>query len=306
MSVYDDSRPCLSPAVRGILVSVSGMEGKTVVVTGASSGIGLETARALSQMGARIVMVVRNRARGQAAIDGIAAQAPNAQLDLVIADLYTLSEVRRAAAEIRAMCRRVDVLVNNAGLIHDRRELTVDGFERTFALNHLAVFLLTYELREMLAASAPARVVTVSSWGHNFARFEWEDLATMERWKGPTAVYGASKLCNIWFARESARKLARGGVTSNALHPGAVASNFGASGPWLFRVGTRLVKPFMLTSQRGAQTSIHLASSTDVADVTGEYFVRRRIATPSRQARDDDSARRLWQLSEQLCGVTWG
>ncbi|MBA3538635.1 MAG: SDR family NAD(P)-dependent oxidoreductase, partial [Deltaproteobacteria bacterium] len=171
---------------------------KTVVVTGGSSGIGLETARALAARGARVVMVVRSKARGDAAIANIRTTAPDARVDLVLADLYSLAEVRRAGAELRAMCDRLDVLVNNAGLIHPTRELTGDGFERTFALNHLAAFLLTYELRELLAASAPARVVTVSSMGHMFARFDWDDLATMTRWKGETAVYGASKLCNIW------------------------------------------------------------------------------------------------------------
>lgn len=281
------------------------MEGKTVVITGASGGIGLETTRALAAKGARVFMVVRNRDKGQAAIESIRQSTPDAQLDLVLADLYSLAEVRRAATEIRAMAERVDVLINNAGLIHDRRELTVDGFERTFALNHLAAFLLTYELRDLLIASAPARVVTVSSMGHMYARFSWDDLATMERWRGATGVYGASKLCNIWFARELARKFAGKGVTSNALHPGAVATSFGQTGGALYRVGMALVKPLLLTSEQGARTSIYLASSPDVEGVTGEFFVRCKIATPSRQARDDDSARRLWQLSEQLCGVTW-
>ena len=281
------------------------MNGTTVVVTGASSGIGLETTRELSRRGARVIMVVRNRDKAQAAIDGITKFQPDAQLELVIADLYEMSQVRRAAAEIRAKAPRLDVLINNAGLIHDKRELTVDGFERTFALNHLAAFLLTYELRELLVASAPARVVTVSSMGHRFALFDWNDLATMQRWRGSTAVYGASKLCNIWFAREAAKRFAGKGVTSSSLHPGAVASNFGQSGSLLFRVGTKLAAPLMLTSEEGARTSVYLASSPDVANVSGEFFVKCKIATPSRRARDDDSARRLWQLSEQLCGVTW-
>jgi len=280
------------------------MDGKTVVVTGASSGIGLETARALAGQGARVVMVVRSKERGEAAIASIRAAAPDARLELVLADLYSLAEVRKAGAELRARCDKLDVLVNNAGLIHDRRELTPDGFERTFALNHLAPFLLTYELRELLAASAPARVVTVSSMGHRFARFDWDDLAKMERWKGETAVYGASKLCNIWFAREVSRRLGPG-VTSNSLHPGAVASNFGASGGWLFKYGTKLVKPFLLSTAQGARTSIYLASSPEVAGVTGEYFKRCKVAAPSKQARADDGARRLWALSEELCGVTW-
>ena len=283
----------------------SGANGKTVVVTGASSGIGLETTRELARRGARVIMVVRNRDKAQAAIDAIKTHQPDAQLELVLADLYSLAEVRRAAAEIRAKAPKLDVLVNNAGLIHDKRELTVDGLERTFALNHLAAFLLTYELRELLVASAPARVVTVSSGGHRFALFDWNDLATMEKWISATSVYGASKLCNIWFAREAAKRFAGTGVTSNSLHPGAVASNFGQSGSLLFRVGTKLAAPLLLTTEEGARTSIYLASSPDVEGVSGEYFIKCRIATPSRRARDDDSARRLWQLSEQLCGVTW-
>ncbi len=281
------------------------MDGKTAVITGASSGIGLETARALAVRGARVVMVVRNRDRGEAAIADLRRDAPGAALELVLADLYALAEVRRAAAELRERCPRIDVLVNNAGLIHAQRELTPDGLERTFALNHLAAFLLTYELRERLAASAPARVVTVSSMGHRFARFEWDDLAKMTRWTGETAVYGASKLCNIWFAREAARRLAGAGVTSNSLHPGAVGSNFGASGGWLFRYGVRLARPLLLSPEKGARTSVYLASSPEVSGVTGEYFTKCRVATPSRRARDDASARRLWALSEELCGVTW-
>ncbi|HEY5923949.1 MAG TPA: SDR family oxidoreductase, partial [Kofleriaceae bacterium] len=253
------------------------MKGKTVVVTGASSGIGLETTRELARRGARVIMVVRNRDKAQTVIDAIRQQTPGAQLDLVLADLYALADVRRAATEIRALTPRVDVLVNNAGLIHDKRELTVDGFERTFALNHLAAFLLTYELRELLAASAPARVVTVSSGGHRFALFDWDDLATMQRWRGSTAVYGASKLCNIWFTRELARKLAGKGVTANTLHPGAVASSFGDSGGTVFRTVIKLGRPFMLTSEEGARTSIYLASSPDVEKVSGEFFVKCKI-----------------------------
>jgi NAD(P)-dependent dehydrogenase (short-subunit alcohol dehydrogenase family) len=272
------------------------VKGKTVVITGASSGIGLETARALAGMGARVVAVVRNRAKAEAALPGT---------ELVIADLYSLADVRRAGAELRAACPRIDVLVNNAGLIHGTRELTVDGFERTFALNHLAAFLLTYELRDVLVASAPARIVTVSSAGHRFARFRWDDLATMQKWTGSGPVYGASKLCNIWFARESARKLAAKNVTSNALHPGAVASNFGATGSAVYRFATKLATPFLKTSAQGARTSIYLASSPAVEAVTGLYYVNEKPAKPSRRARDDNSAARLWQLSEQLCGVTW-
>jgi NAD(P)-dependent dehydrogenase (short-subunit alcohol dehydrogenase family) len=278
--------------------------GKTVVITGASSGIGRETARGLAAMGARIVMVVRSRERGEAAIADIKKTAPDAHLELVLADLYSLAEARRAGQEIAGKLPRLDVLINNAGLIHDRRELTIDGFERTFALNHLAAFAISYELRELLAKSAPARIVTVSSMGHRFAHFSWDDLATMPRWTETTS-YGTSKLCNIWFARESARRMKARGVTSNALHPGAIASNFGATGSRIYQFATKVATPFLLTPAKGARTSVFLASDPSVAGVTGEYFVKSKRSTPSRAARDDDSARKLWQLSEKLCGVQW-
>ncbi len=281
------------------------MQGKNVVVTGASSGIGLETARTLAALGARVLMLVRNKDRGEAAMTTIRASAPDARLELVLGDLYVMDDVRKAAADIRGRVDRLDVLVNNAGLIHTRRELTPDGLERTFALNHLAAFLLTYELRDQLAAAAPARIVTVSSMGHKFAKIDWDDLPYCANGYSETRIYGASKLCNIWFAKESARRMAGRGVMSNALHPGAVASNFGASGSLLYRFGTKLVRPFLISSPKGALTSIHLASSPDVAGVTGEYFVRRKIAKPSKAARDDANAARLWALSEKLCHITW-
>ena len=202
------------------MAPVSVMAGKTVAITGASAGIGLETAKALSAMGAHIIAIVRDPAKADAALANVAH-------DTVVADLYSLAAVRAAGAEIRKRFSRLDVLINNAGGIHGARELTVDGFEKTFALDHLAAFLLTYELKDLLAASAPARIVTVSSAAHRMASFVWDDLATMQRWRGQNAVYGTAKLCNIWFARESARRLAAQNVTSNSLHPGAVASNFG-------------------------------------------------------------------------------
>jgi retinol dehydrogenase 12 len=278
---------------------------RTVLVTGASSGIGLETARGLAAQGAKVVMLVRNAGRGEAAIAEIRKTVPDARLELVLADLYTMSEVRRAAAEIRQRYDRLHVLVNNAGLIHTGRELTTDGLERTFALNHLAAFLLTYELRELLAASAPARVVTVSSMAHRFASLDWEDLPYRNKGYSETWVYGTSKLCNIWFAVESARRFAGRGVTSNALHPGAVASNFGASGSWLYRAGTKLARPFLINTVKGARTSIYLASSPEVDGLTGKYFVRCREKAPSKNARDPEMAAKAWELSEKLCGLAW-
>ena len=275
------------------------MDGKVIAITGASSGIGLETARGLAAMGARIIAIVRAKAKAEAALGDI----PH---DVVIADLYSLADVRAAGAEIRRRFSRLDVLINNAGAIHFKRELTVDGFEKTFALDHLTPFQLTYELKDLLAASAPARVVTVSSAGHRFASFRWDDLATMKHWTGAPGVYGASKLCNIWFARESGRRMSHANVTSCALHPGTVASGFGQqSGSRLIQFAAPFVKPFLKTTEQGAATSIYVASSPTIEGASGLYFVDSKPAKPSRWARDDHEALKLWQLSEKLCGVTW-
>ena len=275
------------------------MDGKVVAITGASSGIGLETAKGLARLGASIVAIVRNRDRAKAALAGV----PN--LEIVTADLYSLGEVRLAGAEIRRRLSRLDVLVHNAGALHGERELTVDGFEKTFALDHLAPFLLTYELRDLLVASAPARIVTVSSMGHHFASFRWDDLATMEHWPGAVGAYGAAKLCNIWFARESARRLAAAKVTSNALHPGSVASAFGTSGTMMFRALVKVSRPFLKTTEQGAKNSIYVASAPELEGASGLYFVGNKPAKPSRWARDDGEAKRLWTYSEQLCDVRW-
>ncbi len=280
------------------MAPVSLMAGKTVAITGASAGIGLETAKALSAMGAHIIAIVRDPAKADAALANVAH-------DTVVADLYSLAAVRAAGAEIRKRCSRLDVLINNAGGIHGARELTVDGFEKTFALDHLAAFLLTYELKDLLAASAPARIVTVSSAAHRMASFVWDDLATMQRWRGQNAVYGTAKLCNIWFARESARRLAAQNVTSNSLHPGAVASNFGQTGSALYRTVAKLARPLLKTVAQGARTSVFVASSPQLEGASGLYFANEKPTKPSRWARDDREALKLWRLSEQCCGVTW-
>ena len=279
---------------------LSGMSGKTVAITGASSGIGLATARGLARLGAKIVAIVRSRDRAHAALADLGAP-----YDIVTCDLYSMDEVRLAAAEIRRRVPKLDVLVHNAGAIHADRELTVDGFEKTFALGHLAAFLLTYELRDLLAASAPARIVVVSSAAHRWASFDWDGMAEMARWPGPTAAYGAAKLCNIWFAREAARRLSRANITVNALHPGVVGTGFGQSGSWFYRYGTRIVKPLLKTPEQGARTSIYAASAPELEGASGLYFADCHPAKPSRWARDDGDAKRLWLYSEQLCGVRW-
>lgn len=285
---------------------------RTVLVTGASSGIGLITAREIAKTGAKVVLLVRSEERGKAAIreiDAARGEASGPPSELVLGDLYTMAEVRRAAKEIRERFPKLDVLVNNAGLIHHTRELTSEGLERTFALNHLAPFVLTYELRDVLANAGtkeiPARVVTVSSAAHALSKLDWDDLPYCAKRYGETSVYATSKLCNILFAREASKRFAGKNVTSNSLHPGAVATNFGMTGSALYRVGAKLVRPFLLTAEQGAQTSIYLASSPDVHGITGEYFMRRKIARPTRIARSDEAAERLWRLSEHLTDIAW-
>jgi retinol dehydrogenase-12 len=280
------------------------MTGKTVVVTGASSGIGLWTARGLAALGAKVVLLVRDQGRGEKAMEEIRKAVPGAKLELVLADLYSLAEVRKAGAEIRRRFDRLDVLVNNAGLIHGKRELTVDGLEKTFALNHLAAFLLTHELRDLLVASAPARVVTVSSIAHKYGRMDLGNLQGEESWS-EFGSYGTSKLCNILFASELGRKLAGQRVTSTSLHPGTVATNFGVSGGWFLRLGTRIAAPLFVTAEKGASTSVYLASSPEVEGQSGGYYVKSKLARTTKYAQSEDDARALWAHSCQLAGVTW-
>ena len=277
------------------------LRGRVCVVTGASSGIGKETARGLARLGATVAMICRDRERGLAAQAEIGREAP-VPPELFLADLSSLAEVRRVAAEIRDRFAAVHVLVNNAGGIFGRRELTVDGHERTFALNHLAYFLLTHELLDALKRGAPARVVSVASAAHRVGTLDFDDLGLARRY-APFRAYGRSKLANILFTRELARRLAGTGVTANCLHPGTIASNFGRSGSRAFAFLVRLGRPFLLGTVRGARTSLYLAASPEAAQVTGQYFVRCRLTQPSRRARDPELARRLWELSADICGV---
>ncbi len=279
------------------------MKGKVCLVTGASSGIGLETARGLAAQGATVVMLCRSKERGEAAIAEIRRTVPAADLHLLLADLYSMAEVRRAAAEYRKRWSRLDVLVNNAGLIHDVREMTVDGFERTIALNHLAAYLLTRELMDLLERSAPARVITVSSVAHKWGEVDFADLQLQKAFTAMKS-YGTSKLCNILFSNELARRTAGKRITSNAVHPGAVASNFGQSGGALLRFGMKMAAPFMLTSAKGARTSVYLASSPEVEGVSGKYFVSCKPARTTARAQDAALAQRLWDESAKLVGVS--
>lgn len=276
------------------------MEGKVCVVTGATSGIGKAAAIALARLGARVVLVGRDRGRAEAAaaeISSVSASPPRTE----IADLASLEQVRELAGRLAGL-ERVDVLVNNAGLILGERRTTVDGFEYVFAVNHLAPFLLTSLLLPKLTASVPARVVTVTSDAHSAARLELSDPNLAHGWDSWRS-YANSKLANILFTRELARRLDGTGVTANCAHPGVVRTGFGREARPLVRLGVTIARPFMASPERGADTIVYLASSPGVADQTGGYYVKRQRREPSAAARDDTAARKLWEISEKMTGL---
>jgi nucleoside-diphosphate-sugar epimerase len=277
------------------------MSGKTCVITGATSGIGLATAEQLAAMGARLVLVGRNHAKGEQALQQVRSRGAQVDVSIHNADLERMSEVRRVAADILAAEPRIDVLINCAGAVFDHRELTEDGFERTFAINHMAHFLLTALLRERLIASAPARIITVASIGHHGVALDFEDLQG-EREFDPQTASKRSKLCNILFTRELTRRLSGTGVTANCLCPGFVATGIGsntASSHWW-----ALAKRSAILPQEGARTPIYLASSREVDGVSGGFFVDCQIEQPSIGARDPTAALLLWKKSEALCGLS--
>jgi NAD(P)-dependent dehydrogenase (short-subunit alcohol dehydrogenase family) len=274
------------------------MEGKIVVMTGATSGIGEVAAQALAEAGATIVFVARDVARAEATLRRLNAKG-RAPHRFYRADLSSIAETRRVGAEIAAETPRIDVLVNNAGAIFSSRRLSADGLEMTFALNHMSYFGLTEALREKLLASAPARIVNTASDAHQGAKIDFSDLQSEKNYSAMRA-YGRSKLCNILFTRELARSLAGKGVTANCLHPGFVATRFGDEAGGMIGRFVGLAKFFARTTEKGAETIIYLASSPDVANDSGFYFVDRRKAKPSAAAQDDETARRLWAASVEL------
>ncbi|HWA70510.1 MAG TPA: SDR family oxidoreductase [Rhizomicrobium sp.] len=274
------------------------MQDKTVIITGATSGIGEVAAIRLAQQGARIVFTARDRRRADDTLAKLKQANPGADHAAHMADLSTLSEMKRVAAEL-AREPRIDVLVNNAGALFNRRQETEDGLEMTFALNHMAYFVVTSLLLPRLGSGA--RIVSVASGAHRSAKLDFNDLQSRRRFQGFT-VYSTSKLCNILFTRELARR-APAGVTANCLHPGFVATRFGDGSGGLMRALFKIAKPVgAISPQEGAKTIIYLASSPDIAGVSGEYFYECKPATPSRPARNDADARRLWEISEAIAG----
>ena len=277
------------------------MQGKTVVATGATSGIGEVAVAKLAAMGARIVFIARDAGRAETTLAKLERMAPGGGHRAHIADLSLIAETRRVGDEIVASEPRIDALVNNAGAVFSRRRVTAEGLEMTFAVDHMAYFVLTQALRARLVASAPARIVSTASAAHAGARLDFDDLQCAggySAWK----AYSRSKLCNILFTRELARRLAGTGVTANCLHPGFVASRFGdEAGGWTGRLFP-LIKRFAISPEAGADTIVYLASSPEVATASGEYFAKRKVCKPSAAARDDAAARSLWEKSEAIAG----
>ena len=275
------------------------MQGKTVLVTGANQGIGKATAIAFAAKGAHVVLVARNAEKGRAALAEVQA-AGSGGAELIVADLSSQEQVRRAAAELKANHRKLDVLVNNAGVYVPERHTTVDGLEETFALNHLGYFLLTRELLDVLQATAGARIVNVSSEAHRGARMRWDDLQFEKTPYSSFKAYGQSKLANVLFTYELARRLEGSGVTANCLHPGVIGSGFGQTYGGALSILVKIARPFMLSTEDGARTSVYLASSPEVAGVTGKYFSKCKAVKSNAVSYDVQSQQKLWSLSEQM------
>ena len=277
------------------------LDGKTFLVTGSTSGIGKEIARGLVRLGGNVIIVGRDQTRTRTVASEIEQEsASSTKVDYFVADLTSKKSIRSLASSVISKYEKLDGLANNAGVFVAHRKETVDGIEYTFALNHLAPFLLTTLLLERLKASGAARIITTSSIAHRGAKIDFDD-PTFERKKySGIKAYGQSKLANILFTRELAKQLQDTKVTANCFHPGGVRTSLVRENPLLYRVVWALASPFLTSPAKGADTGIYLASSQEVERVSGKYFVKRRITVPSAAAKDDSSAARLWQLSKEM------
>jgi retinol dehydrogenase-12 len=279
------------------------LEGKVCIVTGATSGIGKETARALAHQGGTLILMGRNPDKTVATVEELRREADNPKIEYLLADLSSQDEIRCLVQEFKNHHNRLDVLVNNAGGFFLWRQESVDGIEMTFALNHLGYFLLTSLLLDTIVASAPARIINVSSGSHLRATMNFQDLQGRRSYSGPRA-YGQSKLANVLFTYELARRLNGAGVTVNALHPGFVATNIGSNNGWIVRALRPLMNLRALSVEEGAETVIYLATSPDVEGVTGKYYFRCNAVTSSAYSDDVVVAQRLWRVSEEMTGLS--
>jgi len=280
-----------------------GVAGKRVVLTGGTNGIGLAAAIELARRGAELTLVARNQGRAAEAVRRISSVSTAGAPDVLLADLASQSSIRQLAGELLTRYPRIQVLVNNAGAIYSRRRMSSDGIELTWAVNHLAPFLLTTLLLERLKASRPARIVTTSSGAHEGARIPFEDLNAERSWGGAGFTrYGETKLANILFTAELARRLQGTGVTANAFHPGFVATGFNRNNGVLMRLGMAISRPFARSPQKGAESLVWLVDAEDASQLNGAYVFDRRSVAPSPAAQDVEAARRLWQISEEQTG----
>jgi len=279
-----------------------GMEGKVVLITGGTSGIGRAAATALAAMGAEVVVSGRSRERGESAVEEIRDTSGNEKVSLMLADLAVQAEVRGLAEEFRDRYDRLDVLVNNAGIIQSKRTQTPDGIELTLAVNHLAPFLLTNLLLDLLKESAPSRIVTVSSEARRGAQIDFDDLQSERRYRA-FKVYGMTKLANILFTYELAERLEGTGVVANALHPGGVNTNFGNNNRSFGTLIFRAFKPFMRTPEQGADTVVYLAVSPEAGKMTGRYLTDRKVVSSFQDPHDEVMQKRLWEVSEELTNL---
>jgi NAD(P)-dependent dehydrogenase (short-subunit alcohol dehydrogenase family) len=284
---------------QNVLPSNTTMKDKVVMITGANSGIGKAASLAIAKMSATLVMVVRNKERGETARAEIIKKSQNSSVDLLLADLSSLESVRQLTSEFEKKYSRLHVLINNAGLFNQRRNITTDGYENTFATNYLAPFLLTNLQLETLKASAPSRIINVSSVGHYNGHINFDDL-NLEKDYGGWKAYGQSKLALVLFTHELAKKLQGTGVTVNAVHPGTVATNIWTRplGPAGFIMS--LPKLFMTSPQKGAETIVYLASSDDAKGLNGEYLEKLKVKKSSDESYNEEIAQRLWDVSVKL------
>jgi len=277
--------------------------GKICIVTGSNSGIGKYTALALAEMGATVVMVVRDQAKGQRALDEIISKTGNTSVSLMICDMSSMDSVRKFAAEFKVKYDRLDVLINNAGAEFVKRQITVEGFEQTFSVDYLAPFLLTYELLDLLRASAPSRIINVSSGLAKNGKVNFDDLQNEKNYKGMKA-YSNAKLMLMMFTYELSRRLKGTGVTVNVLMPGFVATNLGKnSGSLSSAIMFTLVRPMQISAKKGAETSVYLASSNEVKDVTGKCFSKKKEVETCPASYDREAQERLWNETEKLLGL---